>query len=357
MMKTKKHSAAAFVGLVIALALTAAACGGDSAADTTTGESPSTSAGTETPTTVSQQEIRLAVTADSGVSELPLLIAREGCTERGYNVTSTLYPNPVTALQAVLTGEADIGSADPPIIINANQEGQDLRIFGLQQSIGYSMVAPQSISEPAELEGMRVGYHSPGSMTRGLAFLAAERFGFTPEWLAIEGSEVRLEALLNGQLDATVLDLEQTANLIASHGDEYYVLIPFSQEFPGLMGGGLYASPEWLEENAEAAQCLVEEIILANRALVDDKEFFKEEILRLVGTTSGLEENPELLDAVAETFIQNNVFDVNGGLTQEAAEDTVDIYVEIGDLEEASPFDSWATMEIIEAALAEVGAR
>jgi ABC-type nitrate/sulfonate/bicarbonate transport system substrate-binding protein len=309
----------------------------------------------ETPSTVTQEEIRLAVTADSGVQEIPLLKAREGLAARGYNVTSQLYPNPVTALQAVVTGEADIGSADPPIVIAANQEGQDLRIFALQQSIGYALVGPTSVTEPQGLEGMRVGYHSPGSMTRGLAFLAAERFDFTPEWLAIEGSEVRVEALLNGQLDATMLDLEQTANLLATHGDEYHVLVAFAQEFPGLMGGGLYAPPEWLEEHSDFAQALVEEIILANRSLVEDKEFFKDEILRLVGTSTGLGDDPARLEAVADLHIQSNVFDVNGGLTPEAAEDTVAIYIEIGDLDSAPPFETWATMEFIDAALAELG--
>src|SRR5918996_1348691 len=67
--------------------------------------------------------IKIAITAESGVSVTPGRVAIERLQERGYEVESQLYPDPITAMQAVIVGEADIGTADSYVVIQANEAG------------------------------------------------------------------------------------------------------------------------------------------------------------------------------------------------------------------------------------------
>jgi NitT/TauT family transport system substrate-binding protein len=316
---------------------TAAAPTGGASADATASEAPEDIG-----------QVRIAITAESGVSVTPGRLAMERLRERGYDVVTQLYPDPITAMQAVIVGEAEIGTADSVVVIQANESGQDFRIFGFENSVGFALVAPVSIESPEDLDGMRVAYHSPGSFTRGLAFLAAQRFGFEPEWLVIEGSEVRVEALLNGQIDASVIDLEQTVHLQSVAPGEYHVLINFAEDFEGLTGTGLYAPPEWIAEHEQFVLDYVEELNSEFTRVNEDEEYFAEQILRLVGTTTDLHENPEKLQAMIDIHLDASEFEFCAFNTEEAALLTADIFVEIGDLEAYPPIQEWATFEYVD---------
>jgi NitT/TauT family transport system substrate-binding protein len=297
---------------------------------------------------VTDEPITIAITADSGVSVTPGRVAIERLQEQGYNVESQLYPDPITAMQAVIVGEADIGTADSYVVIQANEAGQDFRIFGFENSVGFALVAPVSIETPQDLDGMRVAYHSPGSFTRGLAFLAAQRLGFEPEWLVIEGSEVRAEALLNGQIDATVIDLEQTVHVQSEAPGDFHVLINFAEEFEGLTGTGIYASPEWISGHEQFVRDYVAALNSEFTRVNEDRQYFRDQILRLVGTTTDLHENPEKLEAMIDIHLNASEFEFCAFNTPEAAELTADLFVEIGDLESYPPIEEWATFDYVD---------
>lgn len=292
--------------------------------------------------------IRIAITAESGVSVTPGRLAIERLQELGYEVETQLYPDPIRAMQAVIVGEADIGTADSYVVIQANESGQDFRIFGYENSVGFALVAPVSIESPEDLDGMRVAYHSPGSFTRGLAFLAAQTYGFEPEWLVIEGSEVRAEALRTGQIDATVIDLEQTVHVQSVSPGEYHVLINFAEDFEGLTGTGLYSGPEWIEDHEQFVRDYLEALNSEFTRVSEDRDYFAEQILRLVGTTTDLHENPEKLEAMIDIHLDAAEFNFCEFNTAEAAALTADIFVEIGDLESYPPIEEWADFQYVD---------
>jgi NitT/TauT family transport system substrate-binding protein len=337
--------------ILAAAALALAACTSDPSPGQSDEESEGPSQGSGAPAESEVPEyglIRVAITADSGVSVTPGRVAIERLQERGYEVETTLYPDPITAMQAVIVGEAHIGTADSYVVIQANESGQDFRIFGFENSVGFALVAPVAIETPQDLDGMRVAYHSPGSFTRGLAFLAAQRLGFEPEWLVIEGSEVRAEALLNGNIDATVIDLEQTVHVMSEAPGEYHVLINFAEEFEGLTGTGIYASPDWIAEHEPFVRDYVAELNSEFTHVNEDREYFREQILRLVGTTTDLHDDPEKLEAMIDIHLDASEFNFCNFNTPEASELTADLFVEIGDLESYPPIDEWATFEYVD---------
>jgi NitT/TauT family transport system substrate-binding protein len=350
----KRRPAVAWAAVTV-LALVLAACGGETSSPAESeDEDPGPSTAASAPAASEQAidddcgPVTIAITADSGVSVTPGRVAIERLQEAGYEVETDLYPDPITAMQAVIVGEAQVGTADSYVVIQANEAGQDFRIFAYENSVGFALVAPTSIESPEELDGMRVAYHSPGSFTRGLAFLAAQRHGFEPEWLVIEGSEVRAEALLNGQIDATVIDLEQTVHVQDVAPGDYHVLINFAEDFEGLTGTGIYSSPEWISQCEGFVRDYVAALEGEFTRVNEDRDYFREQILRLVGTTTDLHDNPEKLEAMIDIHLDASEFNFCNFNTPEASELTADIFVEIGDLESYPPIDEWATFEYVD---------
>lgn len=297
------------------------------------------------------KQIRVAYDSSVDIGKIPSLLALEKMRDFGYDVVPKFYPDSVTAIQAVLAGDCELGMGDPVAVILANQAGQSFRVFALEEGNQFALVAPVEITDPAQLAGKKVAYHSPASMTRGLAYLAAATYGFEPEWLVMEGSEVRAEALLSGQIDATVIDYEQTVNIQLEAPGEYHVLVSFADDFPGLMGNGLFARAEDLETNPELYDAMVEALLLTFRRVNTEPDYLFDQAPKFL---PGAEQDPDRLREMIEYYVDFNVWDGNG-FTEEAAADTVNLYVEVGDLEEAVPFEEWADPGPLERVLAKIG--
>jgi len=306
------------------------------------------------PTPEEQKEVRqIHVAYDSSVDigKIPSLLALEKMRDYGYDVSPKFYPDSVTAIQAVLTGDCDLGMGDTVAVILANEAGQSFRIFALEEGNQFALVSPVSITDPSQLTGKKVAYHSPASMTRGLAFLAAETYGFEPEWLVMEGSEVRAEALLSGEIDATVIDYEQTVNIQLEAPGEYHVLVSFADEFPGLMGNGLFARAEDLEADPDLYDAIVESLLLTFRRVNSETDYLFDEVPKFL---PGAEQEPDRLREMIQYYIDYNVWD-GDGFSKEAAADTLELYVEVGDLEEDVPFEEWAILGPLERVLEKIG--
>lgn len=304
------------------------------------------------PTTEEPEVIRVAYDSSVDIGKIPSLLALELLRDYGYEAIPRFYPDSVTAIQAVLSGECQLGMGDPVAVILANQAGQSFRIFALEEGNQFALIAPVGITEPSQLEGKKVAYHSPGSMTRGLAFLAARTYGFEPEWMVIEGSEVRAEALLSGQIDATVIDYENVVNVQLQSPGNYHVLISFAEDYPGLMGNGLFAPADFIDANPEMIDAIVEALLVTFRRVNLEPDYLFDQAPKFL---PGAEQEPERLREMIQYYIDFNVWDSNGGFTPEAAAQTVALYVEVGDLEEDVPFEEWAVTEPMKGVLDKLG--
>ena len=184
--------------------------------------------------------------------------------------------------------------------------------------------------------------------------MAAETYEFEPEWVVIEGSEVRAEALLSGQIDATVIDYENVVNVLLQAPGEYHVLISFADQFPGLMGNGFFARAGYIEENPEVIEAMIESLLLTYRRVNDDPDYLFTQAPKFL---PGINEDPEKLRQIVDAYVGFNVWDSNGGFTAEAAGLTVDLYVEVGDLEVPAEFETWAVLEPMNNVLERIGRR
>lgn len=309
-------------------------------------------------TPVALQQVRIAYESVVDMGKIPSLIAWENMRDFGYEVIVKHFPSSETVVAAVLSGAADIGAADPSRIVNANLQGQDFRIFAIQNAIIDQLVSTTDITDCTQLTGKPVSYDSPTSMTKALMYMLAEQCPFEPEWLSIESSEVQAQALLAGQIEAASLDFENAYLVTTTAPERFHILYQFAKEHPGLMGNGFYARQSYLREHADLIVALLEAQILTHRRIADDRQYLVDQAYKFLSNSlpEG-EEGMNYLADVVDLYVDGNVWGVNGGFDQTGADATIQLYLVSGDLEQAVPLEQWGTLEYLNRALDEVGRR
>ena len=100
---------------------------------------------------------------------------------------------------------------------------------------------PYPFKDPKQLDGKRVGYHAPITVTEALVKWMAQHYKITPNWMIIPGSDVRAEALMRGQLDATPAEIGDVLNILSAKPGQFHVLISYAKTFPQLIGSMYFA--------------------------------------------------------------------------------------------------------------------
>ena len=92
----------------------------------------------------------------------------------------------------------------------------NIRIIGEQGAQRMAARHTGTIKDVKQLDGKRVGYHAPITVTEALVKWMAQHYKITPNWMMIPGSDVRSEALMRGQLDATPAEIGDVLNILTA---------------------------------------------------------------------------------------------------------------------------------------------
>jgi NitT/TauT family transport system substrate-binding protein len=245
------------VGLV-ALTFVISACGQDSGSD--------------------QGSIRVALGDIESVETLGLMIALERVRERGVDVTLDELADEDLANQAVVGGQADVGLGAPYGLI----QGSDapLRIFCQLQTLrAFPVVDAAMYPDWQSLDGETFTVHSRGSSTEALARLVEQVEGIDFGKVSyVSSSEVRATALLRGNVKATVLDIPNK-NFVMDEAPGKFHMLPVPDT--GASDEVLFGNTEWLQQNQETVQVLLEELLTTWRSINADPSFVAKERKRL----------------------------------------------------------------------------
>jgi NitT/TauT family transport system substrate-binding protein len=272
-----------------------------------------------------QKKVRFAYPSSADMGDIPSLLAWEQLKKQGIEVVPTFFPKTELAVQAVAAGEADIGSAAGIAVIKAVESGMNVRIIGEQVRNEWQLVTPVSFKDPKQLDGKRVGYHAPITVTEALVKWMAQHYKISPNWMIIPGSEVRAEALMRGQLDATPAEIGDVLNILNAKPGQFHVLISYAKTFPQLIGSMYFARADYVQKNASTVEIVLEAILKAHRDAEARPTSVKENALRLLPETK-----PELVDAIAGTYKELRIWDVNGGADRPRGEASIKFFEESG---------------------------
>lgn len=305
-----------YAAWLLATVLVLAACSGPA------GESPGDGADVE-------GSIRVALGDIEGVETLNLLIALERVRERGIDVELTEFAEEDLAAEAVLGGQADVTLGAPYAVIQ--ETGAPIRIICQLQTLRFFAIADaERYPDWQALDGEVFTVHSRGSGTEAMALLVQQEEGIEfSEISYVTGAEVRATALLQGTIGATFLDIPSW-NFVQEEAPGRFHELPLPDI--GATDEAFVANTEWLENNAEVAQVLLEETLETWNAIVEDPNFVVSERERL-GLAEDLE--PELEEQIVPYYRQaaeEGVFTTDCG-GEEAARTDFEFYSLVGQVE------------------------
>ena len=204
------------------------------------------------------QTVQVALGDTVSVETLAMLIALERAKQKGFDYKLTSFSKEDLAIQAVISGQTDIGVATPYAVMQKSK-GTVKNLLPLTRLVFFTVVDKSAYKSWKDLNGQPITFHARGSGTEAIGNIMAKRQGITfGQRNYIAGSENRIVALMNGQIKATILDLANTNILMQKASDRFATL-------PGLDNPAsdeiLFASTAWIEKNPQKVDLLVEEFV------------------------------------------------------------------------------------------------
>lgn len=293
------------------------------------------------PAAAQDDPLRVAFGDVASVESLNLLIAMERTEEAGVTMELTYFNSEDVAVQAVLGGEADIGVGLPYAFMQ-NSDAPIRMFFRMSTLLFFPVVNSEVYSGWEDLDGEEVTVHSRGSGTEALMRLMEQKHDIEFSNISyVPGSEVRAGAMLQGTVNATIVDAASWRLLQEESGDKF-------QRLPldgiNATDEALYATQGVLENRSEDIEVFVTQLIRT-----------WEEINENPAVVAELREQYNLLPDLPETVaseavayyteaVENGVYPTDGGEPQDARDDIAFLsaagQVE-GDPEEIDPEDYW----------------
>jgi NitT/TauT family transport system substrate-binding protein len=209
-------------------------------------------------TQASSQTAQVALGDTISVETLAMAIALDRAKERGVDLKTTSFAKEDLAIQAVISGQAQIGIATPYSVMQKSK-GTVKNLVSLTRLVFFPVVEKATYKSWKDLNGQPFTFHARGSGTEAIGNIMAKRQGIQfGQRNYIAGSDNRIVALMNGQIKATILDLANTKILMEKAGDRFGTLPgvdnPASDEI-------LFARADWIDKNKDKVDVLVEEFV------------------------------------------------------------------------------------------------
>jgi NitT/TauT family transport system substrate-binding protein len=286
-----------------------------------------------TPAAQAAEKVRVALGDVVSVETLAFVVAMERAKDRGVDYDLTSFAKEELAIQSIINGQSDLGVGTPYAVIQKSK--LPLKIIYQMSRLVFFPVASKEYQSWKALNGQPFTFHARGTGTEAIGNIIAKREGIEfGERSYVPGSENRIIAMMNGQIKATIVDLANKNTLLSKAGDKFHVLPgvdePASDEL-------VFASENWLKDNREQANIIVEELhklwreMKANPGIIE-QERAKRNLLA--------DQPKEVLDEVVPFYTEAAKEGIYAPLEDPAAVAKVDFqfYTEAGQME--GPADS-----------------
>ncbi|MFN8458412.1 MAG: ABC transporter substrate-binding protein [Anaerolineae bacterium] len=300
--------------------------------------------------------VRVAFPSTIDIDDVAALLAFEKMQDEGFAVAPTFYAQGELAAAAVAGGQADFGVGASTIWLTAIQKGAPIVGIMEQTANGWSVVSIKDIKECKDLAGKRLAIHSEGSVSTAMlkAWIDTTCKGTEPEWLVIPGSENRAAAILAGEIDATPAEMIDSVKILTERPDDFQRIADFAKDLPDLKTGGFWVRTDFTKENPEAVKSFIRNVLEIHRQINDDPKWFGEQVPRFLAME---DKDIELLPKIIEALLSIDNYPVNGGMTPENAQGTIDFFTDSGRLEAGLMADKAFDLTFLDAVLEEIGKR
>ena len=276
-------------------------------------------------------------------------------TKYGIKGEIQYVPGAVRAIQAVITGAADIGIATLAAGMEAVDKGQDLQCFSLAAGARpyFYIVAETGVKDLKDLVGKSVSiislvdstYYVPAMQlaVRGID-------GSKVRWVPAGGGSGRANAMISGSAQATALQAGQALQILKQNPGKYQIIANSGKDLDKLIFKCFWAKKSFLQQNPEVAEKIVAAQLLSTREALAKDSFLDLAVPMLKPQTR------ETLSEAYDLIQVQGAWDPNGELLNRTAGDfTAREMARYDIIKKAPAFDAWATSQYIERALKTLG--
>lgn len=285
------------------------------------------------------------------VRDVPLLMAFDELAGRGYRVEKTYIAGNTLLADVLARGDADVAVINNQTAWAAIAKGADIRTVSEFAKYTGLLIAGEDIRTCHDLDGRRVGL----PVTTGFApllfnlYIARQCPGIVPDILVVAEASARASALLAHRIDATMVPGEELLKLQQQSTTPFHALAAPATLFPGVRVDGVQVSREWADTNPAAVKDLLGAQLRAHRLIRSNPQVLYDESIRRLAL------DPATAKAIGDSHLRMDIWDVNGGLTPESIQSTIDILTEADALQAGLTAAQVSDLSYLNAVLADLG--
>jgi ABC-type nitrate/sulfonate/bicarbonate transport system substrate-binding protein len=294
--------------------------------------------------------IRFSYPISPGIGDIPFLMTMDVLKEKGYDVQTTQLARFELNITALSDGDLDIVSGGTQAAWAAIAEGAPMRTIVGRLVNTESLVTKTGIAACADLAGKNIAISGTTSVGTALLtqYISRHCPGTEPQLVTISSSSNRLPALLSGEIDGANLQLDDLLEASEEAPGQYHALVYYVNEFPDLQQFAFHVSTDFAGKNPQAVMDFVRALLEAQRT-IQDKQLLKDAAIKY------LEIDEAQAETQASTYLEHGAWSVNGGLTDENVQLTLDFLVEAGVLSAGQTPKDVSDLSYLNAILDEIG--
>jgi len=202
-------------------------------------------------------KIRIALAETPSDELAAFFVALDRAKANGLDYEWTAFSDEELAIQAVLSGQMDIGFGTPYAAMQRSRA--PIRIIFQLSKLKFFPVTSKKYNKLDDLNGEPIMLHSRGGGTDSIANVIEDKFNIKfGKRSYVPGSSNRIAALVAGQTDATIVDLSNKNKLMKLQGDKFNVLPMFEVE---ASDEALFGNLDWIKQNGKDVDIFVKALL------------------------------------------------------------------------------------------------
>ena len=274
------------------------------------------------------ERIRIALAETPSDELAAFFVALDRAKANGLDYEWTAFSDEELAIQAVLSGQMDIGFGTPYAAMQRSRA--PLRIIFQLSKLKFFPVTTSAYSSLKDMDGEPILLHSRGGGTDSIANVIENRVGIKfCDRSYVSGSSNRVAALLGGRADATIIDLSNKNKLMRSEAaGNFNVLEMFDVD---ASDEALFGNLDWIKENEKDVAIFVNALVSTWQDMHDDPTIIRRE----TNPDGPIGQLPDEILAELDGFyadaVAGGLYDPNGG-GRKAAKADMEWYSSAGQL-------------------------
>lgn len=273
-------------------------------------------------------KIKIALAETPSDELAAFFVALDRAKANGLDYEWTAFSDEELAIQAVLSGQMDIGFGTPYAAMQRSKA--PIRIVFQLSKLKFFPVTSKKYDKLEDLNGEPIMLHSRGGGTDSIANVIEDKLNIKfGDRSYVPGSSNRVAALMAGQTDATIIDLSNKNKVMKIAGDKFNVLPMFEVD---ASDEALFANLDWIKNNEKDVGIFVNALVSVWQDMAKDPTIISKET-DPEGPIGQLP--PEILgnlDTFYNDAVEGGLYDPNGG-GRIAAKADLEWYSNAGQLE------------------------